>query len=110
MKQIFLVELLDIYVKHLKTTLQFSDNLHIYPIKEVTILLKFLLMKIDPSFSWGNPRLIQRTPYFITQTHPCNIQKYFTAVKHENFQLNFIDFFHIFAQNIYCGYTLEPSQ
>ena len=44
----------------------------------------------------------------ITKTRPCNIQRIFTAVKNDNFQLIFFYFFHIFAQNIYCGYTLEP--
>ena len=32
----------------------------------------------------------------------------FHGCKNENFQLNFFDNFHIFAQNIICGYTLEP--
>ena len=32
----------------------------------------------------------------------------FIAVKNENFQWKFFDIFLIFAQNIDCGYTLEP--
>ena len=32
----------------------------------------------------------------------------FHGCKNDNFRLNFFDYFHIFAQNIYCGYTLEP--
>ena len=32
----------------------------------------------------------------------------FLALKIENFQLNIFDIFLIFAQNIDCGYTLEP--
>ena len=38
---------------------------------------------------------------------------FLTAEKIDNFQLNFfffLLFFHIFAQNIDCGYTLEPPQ
>ena len=31
------------------------------------------------------------------------------AVKNENFQQKKIDIFLIFAQNIDCGYTLEPT-
>ena len=31
-----------------------------------------------------------------------------SVVKFENFQLKIIDIFLIFAQNIDCGYTLEP--
>ena len=32
----------------------------------------------------------------------------FHGCKNDNFQLNCFDYFHIFAQNIHCGYTLEP--
>ena len=32
----------------------------------------------------------------------------FHGCKNDNFQLIFFDNFHIFAQNIDCGYTLEP--
>ena len=32
----------------------------------------------------------------------------FKVVKNENFQWKFVDIFLIFAQNIDCGYTLEP--
>ena len=34
----------------------------------------------------------------------------FHGGKNDNFHLNFFDYFHIFAQNIDCGYTLEPPQ
>ena len=39
----------------------------------------------------------------ITKTRSCIIQQYFTAVKMLNLHI-----FLIFAQNIDCGYTLEP--
>ena len=43
-----------------------------------------------------------------------NIPMEYIAIFHgnktDNFQLKFFDFFHIFAQNIDCGYTLEPPQ
>ena len=45
----------------------------------------------------------------ITQTCPCNILQYFTAVKMIIFRL-LLFFFFFFAQNIDCGYTLEPPQ
>ena len=32
------------------------------------------------------------------------------GVKNDNFQLKNFDIFLIFAQNIYCGYTLEPPK
>ena len=44
--------------------------------------------------------------------HYENMSMHYTAIfdgcKNGNFKLNFFDYFHIFAQNIYCGYTLEP--
>ena len=36
------------------------------------------------------------------------INRYFLALKIENFQPKIFDIFLIFAQNIDCGYTLEP--
>ena len=37
-------------------------------------------------------------------------RKFINVVKNENFQCKFLDFFLIFAQNIDCGYTLEPPR
>ena len=34
----------------------------------------------------------------------------FKVVKNDNFQWKFLDIFFIFAQNIDCGYTLEPPR
>ena len=58
------------------------------------------------------PKLTQSVIYFITitQTRPCNILQYFTAVKMIIFKRKIVIFFLIFAQNIDCGYTLEPPQ
>ena len=47
---------------------------------------------------------------FITKTCPCDIQKIFSAVKIENFNGKNFDIFIMFAQNIDCGYTLEPPR
>ena len=41
----------------------------------------------------------------ITKTCPCNIQRFFSPVKENIFSI-----FLIFAQNIDCGYTLEPPR
>ena len=38
------------------------------------------------------------------------INRDFTSLKIENFQLKNFDIFLIFAQNIDCGYTLEPPR
>ena len=48
--------------------------------------------------------------HYITKTCPCNIQRFFHSCKNDNFQSKAFDYFHIFAQNIDCGYTLEPPQ
>ena len=44
----------------------------------------------------------------ITKTCPCKKTEIFLALKIENFQHKNFDIFLIFAQNIDCGYTLEP--
>ena len=46
----------------------------------------------------------------ITKICPCNIQRFYSAVKIENFIGKILKFFNIFAQNIDCGYTLEYPQ
>ena len=39
---------------------------------------------------------------------PMQYKEIFKVVKNENFPLKIFDIFLIFAQNIDCGYTLEP--
>ena len=41
---------------------------------------------------------------------PMQYTELFKAVKNEIFQWEFLDIFLIFAQNIDCGYTLEPPR
>ena len=41
---------------------------------------------------------------------PMQLTEIFLALKIENFQLKNIDIVRIFAQNIDCGYTLEPPR
>ena len=49
---------------------------------------------------------------FVSVSHYENMPMQHTAIfhgcKNDNFQLNFFDYLHIFAQNIDCGYMLEP--
>ena len=49
---------------------------------------------------------------FVALVHYENTSMQHTAIfqgsKNDNFRLNFFDYFHIFAQNIDCGYKLEP--
>ena len=45
----------------------------------------------------------------ITKKRPCNIQKKIRC-ENENFHWKIFDIFLIFAQNIDCGYTLEPPR
>ena len=46
--------------------------------------------------------------------HYANMSVQYTAIfhgcKNDNFQMKNFDIFFIFAQNIHCGYTLEPPQ
>ena len=53
--------------------------------------------------------LLSSLIFLITKTCPCNIQ-IFKVVKNENFQYIFFYIFLNFAQNIDCGYTLEPPR
>ena len=46
----------------------------------------------------------------ITKTCPCNIQRFFSGVKIENFHKKNLNIFNILAQNIHCEYTLEPPR
>ena len=41
---------------------------------------------------------------------PMQYTETFSAVKVENFHQEYVDIFLIFAQNIDCGYTLEPPR
>ena len=51
-----------------------------------------------------------RKPVSDYETCPCNILQYFMAVKTEIFGFKIVIYFVCLAQNIYCGYTLEPYQ
>ena len=51
-----------------------------------------------------------QTVLFITKSCPCNIQRIFPAVKIQTFYWKNVDVFNIFAQNIDCGYMLEPPR
>ena len=44
---------------------------------------------------------------YIMKTCPCNIQRYFSEAKIENFIGKILDFCNILTQNIHRGYTLE---
>ena len=50
----------------------------------------------------------------IAVRHYANMSVQYTAIfhgcKNDNFQMKIFDIFLIFAQNIDCGYTLEPPQ
>ena len=47
---------------------------------------------------------------YITKTCPMQYTVIFKVVKYENLQQKIFDIFLIFAQNIDCGYTLEPPR
>ena len=49
----------------------------------------------------------ERANYY--ENTPMQHTAIFHGCKNDNFQMKCFDYFHIVAQNIYCGYTLEPS-
>ena len=53
---------------------------------------------------------LQKGTFFHSKTCPCNIQRIFSKAKIENFHRKKFDIILIFAQNIDCGYTLEPPR
>ena len=65
---------------------------------------------------WGTlkVRFAGRKGYKTMLTHYENTPMQYTAIfhglKNDNFQMKNCDIFLIFAQNIDCGYTLEPPQ
>ena len=68
-------------------------------------------------FAFNNNYCFSQSPYdffktegchYITKTCPCNKQRLFELKKNENCQQKNFDILLIFAQNIDCGYTLEP--
>ena len=50
----------------------------------------------------------------MVQNHNVNIPMQYTAIfhgcKNDDFQWKLFDYFHTSAQNMDCGYTLEPPQ
>ena len=54
-------------------------------------------------------QISRHTFFCITKTAYSNIPKILPP-KNENFQIKISDVFHISAQNIDCGYTLEPPR
>ena len=52
----------------------------------------------------------ERIALFITKTRLLKFIENFTTKKTENFQIKMLIFFYISAQNIDCGYSLEPPR
>ena len=62
-----------------------------------------------PIYDWCNTAL-QYLVRNITKTYLFKYTENFTNKKNENFQIKNSDILHISAQNIDCGYSLEPPQ
>ena len=75
-----------------------------HPDLEIVIGIRKSYVNKDALLSTSSPVIS------ITKTCSCNKQSFFFALKIENFQLKNVDIFLIFAQNIDCGYTLEPPR
>ena len=76
-------------------------------LKQTVFLVCTCMVRTTPSFL-RQPTRLRITN--ITKTRPCNIQRFFKLEKLKNFSRKFLIFFFIFAQNIDCGYTLEPPR
>ena len=78
----------------------------------VKLICAFVFAYADCWFSHGVAHLlyVQGFCLFITKTCPYDIHIFPKVVKIENFQFKNFDNFLIFAQNINCGYTLEPPR
>ena len=60
--------------------------------------------------SMSVPSTEKKTYPFITKTSLSKYTENFTTKKNENFQIKILIFFHISAQNMDCGYSLEPPR
>ena len=52
----------------------------------------------------------EKVAQVFTKTCPCNIQRFFFSSKNRKFHWKNFDIFNIYAQNIDCGYMLEPRR
>ena len=75
------------------------------------------ILKKVTHFSASNcPKVVYLGSYqnYFIGLHYANMSVQYTAIfhgcKNDNFQMKFFYIFLIFAQNIDCGYTLEPPQ
>ena len=71
----------------------------------------FLIMRLISS---AQEKGKDSTETDMSNKHYSNISVQYTAIfyscKNDNFQIKFFDVFLIFAQNMDCGYSLEPPQ
>ena len=61
-------------------------------------------------FSLSRSKISEGLFFYHYENLPMQYTEIFLALKIENFQLKNVDIFLIFAQNIDCGYTLEPPR
>ena len=59
---------------------------------------------------WQNSEILICCNLDITKTHLFKYMESFTSKKTNIFQIKNSDIFHISAQNIDCGYSLEPPR
>ena len=86
--------------------LNLSFKIHIY-IYIYTMFLKYSILVVKYSKKQTDLILSHMTcPHY--KNMPMQHTAFFHGCKNDNFQLKCFDYFHIFAQNINCGYTLEP--
>ena len=74
------------------------------------VFIHFGLNELLHTFYWKIlMSILDRSAYTLRKHAYSNVLKIF-APKNENFRIKFFDIFHISAQNINCGYSLEPPR
>ena len=73
-------------------------------ITDIAFSIQYFILAINTCVTVGSDML--KIMHY--ENTPMQYTAIFHGCKNDNFQLKFFDYFHIFAQNIYCGYTLEP--
>ena len=96
-------------LKHFMHTCSLEDNIH-KSIFSLGILRKHVLECRMLNFSPSTLSVNKSTKFRITNTRLFKYIQNFTTKNNEIFQNKILDIFHISAQNIDCGYSLEPPR
>ena len=83
-----------------KEAIDFLFGVHVLPVRAI-VLMYFPLMYLPHKNEHHNVHYANTPMQYTAIVHGC---------KNVHFQMKILDIFLVFAQNIDCGYTLEPPQ